>query len=88
MVYLSHLKIHCTDHRDNPFGLQWMMYDNDAPYPESVRKISHIAFRVKDLHEAIRNKKVIIQPNTPSKGVLVAFIEENGIPIELLQIDD
>jgi hypothetical protein len=27
---------------------------------------------------------VIIQPNSPSEGVLVAFIEENGAPIELI----
>ena len=87
MIHLPHLKIHCTDHEDNPFGLQWMNYDVDASYPKSVKEISHVAFRVDDLLDAIKDKKVIIQPNSPSKGVLVAFIEENGIPIEFLQID-
>jgi hypothetical protein len=36
---------------------------------------------------AIRNQKVIIAPNSPSAGVLVAFIEVNGAPVELMQID-
>lgn len=31
--------------------------------------------------------KVIIKPNSPSMGVIVAFIEDNGAPIEFLQLD-
>jgi hypothetical protein len=30
---------------------------------------------------------VIIEPDSPSPGVIVAFIEVNGAPAELLQID-
>ncbi len=36
---------------------------------------------------AIAGKNVIIKPNSPSPGVIVAFIEDNGAPIEFLQID-
>ena len=34
-----------------------------------------------------KGKNVIIEPNSPSPGVLLAFIEDNGAPIEFLQID-
>jgi methionyl-tRNA synthetase len=37
--------------------------------------------------EALVGKKVIIAPNSPSPGVLVAFIEEAGAPVELLQFE-
>jgi hypothetical protein len=30
-------------------------------------------------------KQIIIQPNSPSDEYLVAFIEENGAPIEFIQ---
>jgi len=30
---------------------------------------------------------VLIEPNSPSPGVTVAFIEARGAPIELMQID-
>jgi hypothetical protein len=30
---------------------------------------------------------VIIEPNSPSAGVTVAFISINGAPVELMQID-
>jgi len=45
------------------------------------------AFEVDDLDAALIGHKVIIQPNSPSIGVMVAFIEVNGAPVELMQID-
>ena len=49
--------------------------------------VAHVAFEVDDLAAAIDGQKVIIEPNSPSDGVLVAFIEGNGAPVELMQID-
>jgi hypothetical protein len=40
---------------------------------------------VDDVYEAIKGKKVIIEPNNPSEGVTVAFVEEDGAPIEFIQ---
>jgi hypothetical protein len=68
-------------------GIQWQRYWDGAPYPDLVKTIAHVAFEVDDLAEAIRHQKVIIAPNSPSTGVLVAFIEVNGAPVELMQID-
>jgi len=46
-----------------------------------------VAFEVDDLEQALEGRKVIIEPNSPSPGVRVAFIEVAGAPVELLQID-
>jgi len=48
---------------------------------------SALAFEVDDLAEAILDQKVIVAPNSPSTRVLVAMIEVNGAPVELMQID-
>jgi hypothetical protein len=85
MIYIEHLKIHATDHESNPFGIQWMKYESGCRIPELVRKVAHVAFEVENLQEALRGKNVIIDPNSPSPGVVVAFIEEAGAPIEFLQ---
>lgn len=82
-----HLKVTVSDHAKNPFGIQWQRYWVDAPYPEIVKRIPHVAFEVDDLRAALIGHKIIIPPNSPSTGVLVAFIEVNGAPVELLQID-
>lgn len=84
-ILLPHLKIRCTDHNSNSFGLQWMYYEKDAPYPEIVKRETHVAFKVDSLEEVLKGKKIIIEPNSPLEGVVVAFIEENGAPIEFLE---
>jgi hypothetical protein len=87
-IDLPHLRMTVSDHENNPYGIQWQRYWDDAPYPELVKTVPHVAFEVDDLQKAIKGKNVIIQPNSPSKGLLVAFIEENGAPVELMQYEN
>ena len=54
--------------------------------PEIVKTEPHIAFEVENMEEALLGRKIIINPNSPSEGNVVAFIEEDGLPIELIQI--
>ena len=86
-IPLPHLKVTVSDHQNNPFGIQWQRYWPDAPYPDLVKRVAHVAFEVDDLEAALEGHKVIILPNSPSSGVRVAFIEVNGAPVELLEID-
>ena len=86
-IPLPHLKITVSDHQNNPFGIQWQRYWDDAPYPDLVKTVPHVAFEVDDLDVALDGQHVIIEPNSPSAGVVVAFVEVNGAPVELMQID-
>jgi len=86
-IDIPHLKITVSDHENNRFGIQWQRYWKDAPYPGLVKTIPHVAFEVDNLEEELKNQKVIIQPNSPSVGVKVAFIEINGAPVELMEYD-
>jgi len=86
-IPLPHLQMTVSDHQDNPFGIQWQRYWDDAPYPQLVKTVAHVAFEVDDLLAALQGHQVIIAPNSPSHGVMVAFVEVNGAPVELLQID-
>ena len=82
---LPHLKMTVSDHENNPFGIQWQRYWDNAPYPDLVKTVPHVAFEVDDLGAALAGHKVIIPPNSPSEGLIVAFIEVNGAPVELMQ---
>jgi virulence-associated protein VagC len=86
-IDLPHLRVTVSDHQDNPFGIQWQRYWEDAPYPALVKSVPHVAFEVDDLEVALQGHTVIIEPNSPSSGVRVAFIEVRGAPVELLEID-
>jgi len=87
-VYLPRLKMTVSDHMATPYRIQWMRFDDDCPFPDLVKRLPHVAFEVDDLEEAIRGKKLVIEPNEPSPGVLVAFIEEAGAPVEFLQFSE
>jgi hypothetical protein len=84
-IDLPHLKMTVSDHQNNPYGIQWQRFWADAPYPELVKTVPHAAFEVDDLMAEIKGKKVIIEPNSPSEGLIVAFIEVNGAPVELME---
>lgn len=81
--HLKDLKMFVSGYGKNLYGIEWNRYEDDAPYPELVKTVPHVAFEVDDLEEAIKGKNVIIKPNSPAPGILVAFIEDNGAPIEL-----
>jgi hypothetical protein len=86
-IYLEHFKMYVSGFGKNPYGVEWVRFEDDADFPDIVKELPHVAFEVEDIDEAINGKNVIIHPNSPSPGVIVAFIEDNGAPIEFLQID-
>ena len=86
-IDLPHLKMTVSDYLNNPFGIQWQRYWAGAPYPDLVKSVPHVAFEVDDLAAAIEGQKILIAPNSPSEGLIVAFIEVNGAPVELMHYD-
>jgi len=86
-TYLPHLKMYVSGFERSEYGVEWMRFDDDCPLPQLVRTVPHVAFEVDNLEEELEGKNVLIAPNSPSPGVVVAFIEEDGAPIEFLQVD-
>ena len=74
-------------HLKRNYGIEWMRFEPEAPVPELVRTVPHVAFEVDDLSAEIAGKEILIAPNSTSPGVTVAFIVENGAPVEFLQFD-
>lgn len=85
--YVEKYKLYASGYFQSPYGVEWMRFDPDCPLPELVKTVPHVAFVVDDLEAAIADKEVLIEPNSPTEGVTVAFIVDNGAPIELLQFD-
>jgi len=85
--YLEQFKMYVSGFETSQFGIEWMRYEPGSSMPELVRTVPHVAFEVDDLEAELRGKEVLIAPNSPSPGVRVAFIVENGAPIEFLQFE-
>jgi hypothetical protein len=85
--YLANYKVHISGYETSPYAIEWMRYEPGSSVPDLVQRVPHVAFEVADLNEAIAGKEILIAPNSPSPGVTVAFIVDNGAPIEFLQFD-
>ena len=84
--YLEQFKMYVSGYDTSPYRIEWMRFEPDSPLPELVKTVPHVAFEVDDLQTAIAGQEVLIEPNSPSAGVTVAFIVDNGAPVELLQL--
>ena len=85
--YLPDFGMHVSGYETSLFKIEWMRFDEDCPLPDLVQRVPHIAFEVDDLEEALEGREILIPPNSPSPGVLVAFVIDNGAPVELMQIN-
>ena len=85
--YLKELKMYVSGFESSQFGIEWMRFEDGSPVSELIKKVPHIAFEVDSLEFAIEGKKLIGKISSPSEGVRVAMIIENGAPVELLEFN-
>jgi hypothetical protein len=83
--HLPEIAVHVCGFETSPYGIEWMRFDPQCRVPEIVKTVPHLAFAVDNLDAALEGKQILIAPNSPSRGVRVAFILEDGAPIELLE---
>jgi hypothetical protein len=84
-TYLEDYKVYVSGYEESPYGVEWMRFEPDSPLPDLVKSVPHVAFKVDDLEAELEGKDVLIEPNSPSQGVRVAFIVHNGAPVEFLR---
>jgi len=85
--YLESLGMYVSGFDTSPFGVEWMRFEPGSPVSDLVKTIPHLAFDVDDLESAIEGKEVIGEPSSPMRGVRVAMIRHNGMPIELMEFE-
>ena len=71
----------------SPYGVEWMRWEPDSPLPDLVKTVPHVAFEVDDLAAEMAGHEVLIAPNSPSPGLTVAFIIDDGAPVELMRFE-
>ena len=64
-----------------------MRFEKDSPISEIVKTVPHIAFEVDDLEKEITGKELLGEISSPSDGTRVAFIIDNGAPVELIEFN-
>lgn len=72
---------------DNPgkFRIQWHRFTDNSTLHPLIKTVPHVAFRVDNLSEAIKDECLLLGPYEPIDDFFVAIINDNGVPVELIQ---
>ncbi len=84
-TYIGGAKVHVTDPEAHPFRVEYLRFEPGSPMHPDVQNKSHAAFVVDSLDEALRGRNVIIKPFDATESLRVAFINDNGAIIELME---
>lgn len=85
--YLPEHKMYVSGFESSEYGIEWMRFEPDSPISEIIKNVPHIAFAVDDLEAALEGKETIGGISSPSPGVRVAMILDNGAPVEFLEFE-
>jgi hypothetical protein len=86
-TYLADAKLYITDVAASSNKIEWLRFEDGTPMPQVLQTLPHIAYEVGDLEAEIAGKDILLEPFSPMEGVTVAFIIEEGAPIELMQMN-
>jgi len=86
--YLEEYKFYVSGFDTSEYGIEWMRFEKDSPIAKIIQEVPHIAFEVDDLEAVIKGKELIGEVSSPSKGIRVAMILENGAPVEFLEFGE
>jgi hypothetical protein len=84
-------RVWVTSPRDHPYNIEYLRFEPDSPVTGPLRTQPHVAYRVSDVHEAIKGHKVLLEPfDAAGTGFcLVAFVDAGGGAIvEFMQYRD
>ena len=85
LVEVGGFKFYSTPFEANSWHIQWHRFPEGHGLPDLITKVPHIAFQVDDLDREIEGAKILLGPYSPLEGYRVAMIEEQGVPIELVE---
>lgn len=83
-VYNAGMKVYLTDYSKTVNKIEWLRFDSDSWMPKLIQTTTHIAYDVDDVDAEMKGKKVLLEKTDCGNGNWIAFIEEDGIAIELM----
>jgi hypothetical protein len=88
-TWLEEGRLWVTNPRTSPYHIEWLRFASDSPVTGPTRERPHVAFRVRDLAEAIADHAVVLEPTVIGDGFAkIAYIEADGALIEFMEYAD
>ena len=84
-TYIEGGKVYITDPETHPYRVEYLRFEADSPMPQDVQTKAHAAFVVDSIDAALQGQNVIIDPFDATDTLRVAFINDHGAIIELME---
>ncbi|WED23593.1 hypothetical protein L3Q72_20370 [Vibrio sp. JC009] len=84
-VFSEDMGLYVTDFMNSENRIEWLRFAEGSPMPEELKTTAHVAYEVDDLEEAMKGKKVLMEPFNASDTLKIAFVMEDEAPVELMQ---
>ncbi len=81
--FVEGLKVWLTDYTKSANKIEFLRFVEGSWMPELIQKVPHIAYEVPSMEEALKGAHVIVEPMV-GEDKTIAFIEEEGIPVEIM----
>jgi len=79
------LTVWLTDFSKSKNKIEFLKFEKGSCMHELIQKETHIAYEVPSLEAELRDAKVLFGPFVCNEHLTIAFIEEEGIPLELME---
>ena len=86
MMFVEPLKVWVTDAGKSPYKIEWLYFEPDSPMAAAIQDETHVAYVVENIDKAVKGKSVLWPVCEPMPGLKIAFIFDEGIAIELMQL--
>ena len=85
--YSSTFKMYTSGGENSEFRIQYHRFEENSPLHPLIKTMPHVAFKVANIDEALKEKTVILGPYFPFPEFRVAIIidEASGVPIEFIE---
>ena len=81
--YAEGLKVWLTDFTKSKNRIEFLRFEPETWMPELIQNVAHFAYEVPDLEAELKGAHVIVEP-MDCGDKFIAFVEEEGIPVELM----
>lgn len=83
-TYNPGMKVYLTDYSKSTNRIEWLRFDADSWMPKLIQQCAHVAYNVTDPKAEMEGKIVLLEPTDCGAGNWIAFVEEEGIAVELM----
>ncbi|MFI3315128.1 MAG: hypothetical protein R3Y04_05640 [Rikenellaceae bacterium] len=84
-MYSADMRLFLTDPTTSQNKIEYLRFEPESTMPEILKTHAHIAYEIEDFEQEMAGKKVIMEITKLSDTQSIAFVEEEGLAIELIK---